>query len=398
MIDPRASYIVAGCRSPIGRYLGGLASLSSIELASLSIRSAIERTPGLSKEIIEDVYMGQVVSAGAGQAPARQALLKAGLAPKTGAITINKVCGSGLMAVMLADQAIRCGDRRAIIAAGVESMSQAPHLLFGGRSGWKYGPQTMQDAVAWDGLRCAMGCSMMGDYADHTASQWSVSREDQDQFALMSHKKAIAATQNGFFQSETAPVTKSDFPALKNDVIVDESPRADSSLEKLSQLKPTFGAQGTVTAGNASPLSDGSAAVVVVDADLAVQSESPWSFKIRSHAVYAAEPREIFVAPVGAVKLAAEKAKISVSDIDLFELNEAFASQSLACIRQLGIAMERVNIHGGAIALGHPLGCSGTRVLVTLIHALLRTERRLGCASLCLGGGEAVAMVIERTK
>ena len=397
-MEPRASYIVSGCRSPIGRYLGGLAPLSAIELAALSIRSAIARVERLSKDIIEDVYMGQVVSAGAGQAPARQALLKAGLAPKTGALTINKVCGSGLMAVMLADQAIRCGDRRAIIAAGVESMSQAPHLLFSGRSGWKYGPQTMQDAVAWDGLRCAIGSSMMGDYADHTASQWNVSREDQDAFALSSHQRAIAATLNGYFQNEIVPVTKSEFAALKSDVVSDESPRADSNLEKLGQLKPTFGPTGTVTAGNASPLSDGSAAVVVVDAEWAERSQTPWCFRIRSHAIFAAEPKEIFVAPVGAVRQAAEKASVSINEIELFELNEAFASQSLACIRQLEIPIDRVNIHGGAIALGHPLGCSGTRVLVTLMHAMLRTGKRLGCASLCLGGGEAVAMVIERTK
>jgi acetyl-CoA C-acetyltransferase len=388
------AYIVAASRTPVGKYLGGLSSLRAVELGGAAIRETISRS-GVEAALVDQVIMGQVVSAGCGQAPARQASMLGGLASSIGAVTVNKVCGSGLYSVMMADMAIRCGEYRCVVAGGMESMSTAPHILRGGRSGWKYGNQNLLDAVDLDGLRCSHGDVAMGCYAESTATKESISRADQDQWALQSHRRAIAAQDLGHFDKETFGVTVQVGKQTQT-ITRDESPRRDSSPESLAKLSAAFAKDGTVTAGNASPLSDGGAAVLVVDEDLSASSSSGWKFRIVGQANFAADPSQLFVAPVGAVNRLLAKTKKQVRDVDLFELNEAFASQTIAGQRQLGIDSDRLNINGGAIAIGHPLGCSGTRVLVTLIYNLLATGKSVGVAALCLGGGEAVALMVER--
>jgi acetyl-CoA C-acetyltransferase len=388
------AFIVAASRTPVGKYLGGLASLKAVELGAAAIRETIARS-AVEPALVDQVIMGQVVSAGCGQAPARQASMLGGLSPSIGAATVNKVCGSGLYSVMLADMAIRCGEYRCVVAGGMESMSAAPHLLRGGRSGWKYGNQSLLDAVDLDGLRCSHGDAAMGCYAESTAMKETISRADQDHWAVQSHRRAIAAQDSGHFDKESIAMTVQVGKQTQT-VTRDESPRRDSTPESLAKLSAAFAKDGTVTAGNASPLSDGGAAVLVVDDSLSTSSTAEWKFRIVGHSNFAGEPSQLFVAPVGAVNRLLAKTKMQVQDVDLFELNEAFASQTIACQRQLGIDSDRLNIHGGAIAIGHPLGCSGTRVLVTLIHNLLATNKSIGVAALCLGGGEAVAMMIER--
>lgn len=386
--------LIDGVRTPMGRFLGGLSPLKATELGGQAIAALLERTK-IDVGLIDQVAMGQVVTAGAGQAPARQAAILGGVPANVGAVTLNKVCGSGLYSVMLADMAIRSGEMRCVVAGGMESMSNGPHLMDGGRTGWKYGAKQMVDAVEFDGLFCSIGKTGMGCYADGTASKYTVSREDQDAWALQSHQRAIAAIAEGRFDAEICNVV---VPDRKQSVEIsrDEGPRADSSAEVLGKLRPAFASDGTVTAGNASPLSDGAAAVLAMDEDFAKSLGMTPKFRVLAQAVHAGEPSEIFVAPVGAVSRVLEKAGKQVGDVDLFELNEAFAAQTVACQRQLDIPSEKLNVLGGAIALGHPLGCSGTRVLVTLMHALEHQQKHLGVAALCLGGGEAVAMVIER--
>jgi acetyl-CoA C-acetyltransferase len=388
------SWIVAGARTPIGKYLGELSHLSAPQLAGCAIAAAVNRlTDNCNGAKIEfdDVIVGQVLSAGVGQAPARQAALLAGVPNTVGCATVNKVCGSGLYAVMLADRAIRSGDHQCVVAGGMESMSQAPHLLRGGRAGWKYGMQPLLDAVEFDGLTCPHGGVLMGKYAEQTAADYGVSRSQQDEWALQSHQRAVSAQQAGHFSAEICPVA-----GPKGELIsVDGAPRADSSLERLGKLKPAFDSTGTVTAGNASSLSDGAAAVVVVSDELRNRWQTKSAFRIVGTAVHAAQPSELFIAPAGAISRLLDRTGYLVKDIDLFEINEAFASQTLACMQVMGIDANRLNVNGGAIALGHPIGCSGARVLVTLMHALSTTKKRLGVASLCLGGGEAVAMLIE---
>lgn len=399
-----SSYIIAGCRTPIGKYLGGLSSLRSVELGGHTIAAALQRA-GLAADAIDQVIMGQVIQAGVGQAPARQASTLAGLPPSVGAATVNKVCGSGLFAVMLADMAIRAGEYQRVVAGGMESMSQAPHLLRNCRAGWKYGDQPMLDTIELDGLRCAQVGVAMGCIAEWVAKEATISRGAQDEWATLSHLKASAASEA--FSNEIIPITVVE--AKKQQVISrDEGPRPDCNLETLGKLKPAFASsllgdaqgtyQATVTAGNASMLSDGAAAVVVVDETIHRHAQTGWAFRIVGHCHYAAEHQKLFTAPVGAVRKLLEKTKTSAADIDLFEINEAFAAQTLACIDQLELDAERVNVRGGAIALGHPLGCSGARVLVTLIHNLLAQDLSRGVATLCLGGGEAVAMLIERVR
>jgi acetyl-CoA C-acetyltransferase len=390
-----SSYLVSGCRTPIGKFLGGLASFSAPQLGGLSLKETLARAGAMPGEL-DQVIMGEVVAAGAGQAPARQALLHAGIPDTIGAITVNKVCGSGLAAVMLADAMIRAGDASQIAAGGMESMSQAPHLLRGTRAGWKYGPQRVDDALETDGLRCAIGQASMGCYADATAAKYGVSRADQDAWSLQSHQRAIAAQQAGLWNDEVITVTDTSGKAPRT-IAADEAPRADSTLEALTKLRPAFDASGTATAGNSSPLSDGAASVLVVNEQRAKASKFPWQFRIAAQANSAGPPSELFVAPAEAIRLALKRAGKSIADIQLFEINEAFASQTLACQRLLEIPLDRLNIHGGAIALGHPIGASGARVLVTLLHALVATKQTWGVASLCLGGGEAVALVVERT-
>jgi len=388
------SYVVAGIRTPIGKLLGGLSSLPAPKLGAAAIGGALERA-GVSREAVDEVIFGNVLQAGVGQAPARQAALLAGLPPTVAAVTVNKVCGSGLKAVMLADQAIRCGDAQVIVAGGMESMSRAPHLLMGVRGGWKYGHERAVDHMIHDGLWCAFENQAMGSAADYTARTFDVSRADQDAWSAESHRRAAAARAAGKFLAEIVPIGVS---VGKNASIVDadEGPRADSSPEKLAALKPAFDPAGTVTAGNASQISDGGAAVIVVDDGVRKSLSTPWAFRIVAAATSGVAPKDIFIAPVEAVRKCLAKAKRSVGDVDLFEINEAFASQTLACARELKIDPARLNVHGGAIALGHPIGASGARVLVTLMHALVDQGKSTGLATLCLGGGNAVAMLIER--
>jgi acetyl-CoA C-acetyltransferase len=388
------AYILAGVRTPIGKFLGGLSSLTGPELGALVIREAIQRA-GISADQVQDVIMGEVLTAGVGQAPARQAALKAGLPDTVSALTINKMCGSGLQAVMLAAQAIRAGDASIVVAGGMESMSRAPHLLRGARDGWKLGDGKLEDSMILDGLWCSLEGCHMGSHADHIARKFNVSREAQDQFACMSQARATAAIQAGNFKAEILPVN---VKLKKSETVIDqdEGPRPDTDMPGLARLKPAFNADGTVTAGNSSTLNDGAAAVVVVDEATAKNIRTPWKAKVLAYHTSGVAPRDIFIAPVTAVRGILAKANLQIQDIDLFELNEAFAAQIVAGATELQLDPAKVNVHGGAIALGHPIGASGARVLVTLLSALEQRGLRRGLASLCLGGGNAVAMIVER--
>ncbi len=386
------SYLIAGCRTPIGRLLGTLSSMPAPRLGATAVAEAVRRA-GLPVDAVDEVIMGNVLSAGLGQAPARQAALFAGLPDTIAALTINKMCGSGLKAVMLADQAIRAGDARVVVAGGMESMSRAPFLISGARAGWKFGDQTVRDSMLYDGLWCAFEDVAMGAEADYIAESRGVSRQDQDAFALESHRRAVA--RSGATLDEIVPVT---ITGGKSEIVVnrDEGPRPDTSLEGLAKLRPSFGKSGTVTAGNASQISDGAAALVIANREVAQASRSPIKARIVASATSGVAPKEIFIAPVTAVEKVLAKAKLTLGDIDLIELNEAFAAQCLACMRPLEADPAKTNIHGGAIALGHPIGASGARVLVTLLHALAERGQKRGLAALCLGGGNAVAMIVER--
>lgn len=390
-----SSYIVAARRTPIGKLLGALSTVSAPQLAAVAIRAAISDA-AIAPERIDQVILGNVLCAGIGQAPARQAAIAAGVPPTVGALTINKVCGSGLMAVMLADQAIRAGDAEMIVAGGMENMSLAPHLIMGARAGWKYGNQAVVDSMLHDGLWCACEDKGMVSLADYTAARCKVNREDQDAFAVESHRRAVAAREAGKFKSEIIPVR---VKAGKTETVVehDEGPRVGCTTADLAKLRPAFAADGTATAGNASQISDGAAAVIVSSEVVAEKIHSPIKARIVASATNSAEPRELFTAPIGAIQKALAKTQMRVAEIDLFELNEAFAAQCLACTRPLDIDPAKLNVNGGAIALGHPIGASGARVLVTLLHALADRQLRFGLAALCLGGGEAVAMIVERT-
>ncbi|HEV3138068.1 MAG TPA: acetyl-CoA C-acetyltransferase [Pirellulales bacterium] len=386
------SYLIAGCRTPIGKFLGGFSSLPAPRLGAVAVAEAIRRS-GLPLDAVEEIIMGNVLSAGLGQAPARQAALFAGLPDTVAAVTINKMCGSGLKAVMLADQAIRAGDAEIVVAGGMENMSRAPFLLSGARHGWKFGDQQARDSMLYDGLWCAFEDMAMGAEADYIAETRGVSRADQDAFAVESHRRAVA--RGGTALAEIVPVK---VPGGKAEIVIDrdEGPRADTTRESLARLRPAFGSSGTVTAGNASQLSDGAAAVVVVSEQAARASSAPLKARIVACATSGVAPKEIFIAPVTAVQKVLAKAKLKLNDIDLFEINEAFAAQCLACMRPLELDPGKTNVHGGAIALGHPIGASGARVLVALLYALAERGLRRGLASLCLGGGNAVAMIIER--
>jgi acetyl-CoA C-acetyltransferase len=386
------SFVVAAARTPIGAFRGVFNDLAAPELGATAIKAALARS-GLQASQINEVIMGNVLQAGVGQAPARQAALKAGLPSTVAALTVNKVCGSGLKAVMLADQAIRLGDAEAIIAGGMESMTGAPHLLFGMRSGIKLGDSKLRDAMIHDGLTCAFEGCHMGNHAEYTATSNQISRDDQDRFAWNSQQRAGRAINSGDFDAEIAPVT---VKSRREEIIIsrDEGPRPDSTLEGLAQLRPVFDSKGTVTAGNASTLSDGAAAVAVVNESIAGLSDTPFKARIIASHTAGGEPRDLFTAPVHAVRGVLDKADMTIEDIDLFELNEAFAAQMVACSRQLQLDDEKVNVNGGAIALGHPIGASGARTLVTLLYALHHRQLKTGLVSLCLGGGNAVAMIV----
>ncbi|MDY3555654.1 acetyl-CoA C-acyltransferase [Gemmata sp. JC717] len=390
------AFILSAARTPIGKFLGGLSDLPAPKLGAVAIAEAVKRA-GVKPEQVEDVIMGNVVQAGVGQAPARQAAIFAGLPDTIPAHTTNMVCGSGLKAVMLAAQSIRAGDANVVVAGGMESMSRAPFLLQGVRQGYKYGNQTTTDALVSDGLWCALENWAMGEAAEHTATTCAVSRADQDRFAAQSHQRAAAAWAAGAFAEEVVAVSPPSAGRKPAEPIAkDEGIRPDTTPEGLAKLKPAFRLDGTVTAGNASQLSDGAAAVVVASARFVERTGAKPLARIVSYTMSGVHPKDIFIAPVTAVRSACEKAKLAVSDIELFELNEAFAAQMLACGKGLNLDEAKVNVHGGAVALGHPIGASGARVLVTLIHALKRHNKRYGLASLCLGGGNAVAMVVER--
>src|SRR5579884_474115 len=388
------AFLLSAARTPIGKYLGSLADVPAPQLGAVAITEALRRAR-VPSEQVEEVILGNVIQAGVGQNPARQAALKAGLPDAVAAFTVNKVCGSGLKAVMLAAQAIRAGDAELTVAGGMESMSQAPYLLFGARTGWKYGDQKAVDAMIHDGLWCAFECWHMGEAAEHIATKCGVSRAEQDRFAAQSQQRAAAAWEKGAFNAEIVPVTVGTGAKAKV-VSRDEGMRPETTAEALAKLKPSFREGGTVTAGNASTLSDGAAAAVVASAEAAQRLDIKPLARVIAYATSGVAPRDIFLAPVPAVRQVLAKANWKPSDVDLYEMNEAFAAQMLACGKELGLDEERVNVHGGAIALGHPIGASGARVLVTLVYALEQRGLKRGLASLCLGGGNAVAMVIER--
>jgi len=386
--------ILAATRTPIGKYQGTLARLSAPALGSVAIAAAVERS-GVGRDDVDEVIMGNVLAAGIGQAPARQAALGAGLPATVAALTINKMCGSGLKAVMLAAQAIRSGDAELIVAGGMESMSQSPYLV--PRNGPPLGDRTLIDSLMHDGLRCPWSGMAMGAIADELATREAISRREQDDFAVESHRRASQAVRDGTFSAELVPVQVPGRGGRDVLITSDEGPRAETSGERLAGLSPVFNPEGSVTAGNASMISDGAAAVVVASPKTAEKLGRKPLGRIVAWATSGTEPKDLFIAPVLAIQKALDRAGLSASQIDRWELNEAFAAQMLACLRRLDLAPDRVNVHGGAIALGHPIGASGARVLVTLLHELERSNLRHGLAALCLGGGNAVAMVVERS-
>ena len=390
-----------GARTPIGRFLGGLAPLSATGLGAIAVRAAVERS-GIDPGDVDEVVMGNVVSAGIGQAPARQAAIGGGLPAGIPAVTVNKVCGSGLKAVMLAAQAIRAGDARLIVAGGMESMSNAPHYLRGMREGVKFGDRTLEDGLIKDGLWCAFGDCHMGGHAEYTAAKAGVTREEADAFSLRSHQRAVEAIRCGRFRNEIVPV---EVAARKGVTVVetDEGPRADTSIEALAKLRPAFAKDAppgleahVVTAGNAPGLNDGAASVVVASLEYAEANGLELDAVIKAYASGATEPKDLFFAPVEAVnRLMAREGK-QIDDYELIEVNEAFAVQAIADMRALHMDEERVNVNGGAVALGHPIGASGTRILVTLLNAMEHRGAATGLATLCLGGGNAVALSVEK--
>ncbi len=395
----RQPVIVAAKRTPIGKFFGGYSRTPSPKLGSYAISAVLDAVPQV-KDHVDECLMGCVLQAGLGQNPARQAGLGAGLPTSLSAQTINKVCGSGLQAVMSAAQSIKAGDNQCVIAGGMENMTLAPHFSYM-RGGVKYGPATLEDHMAYDGLRCAFECWPMGNAADHIAEKYSVTREDQDRFSAQSHNRAEAATANGWFNDEIVPLTGEQVgnrkaPGPEGGVSADEGIRNGSTPEALAGLRPAFGKDGSVTAGNASQISDGAAAVCVVSRAFAEQHGLEILASIRGYHTHGVDPKDIFAAPIGGIQGALDKCGLSVSDIDLFEVNEAFAAQALCNAKELGIDESKMNICGGGVAIGHPIGASGARVLVTLVHQMRRTDANRGVATLCLGGGNAVAMVIER--
>jgi acetyl-CoA C-acetyltransferase len=392
MVVMRDVYLLSAARTPIGKFGGGLSTTPATDLGAIALRAAVERA-GIAPDRVDEVIMGQVLQAGAGQAPARQAALKAGLPDSVSATTINKVCGSGLKAVMMGAAAIRAGDADLIAAGGMENMNLAPYLLPQARTGYRLGNGTIIDATVHDGLWCSTCNVHMGLHAERVAAKHDVTREAQDEFALRSHQRAIAAQEAGRFDDEMVPVT---VPGKKGDTVVsaDEGPRSDTSLEALARLNPAFQPDGgSVTAGNAPGITDGAAAVVIASED-ALDGATPLA-RITGYAQADVAPEWLFEAPIHGVRRLVEKVGGAVADFDLIEINEAFAAQVLADGNELGFDWDRVNVNGGAIALGHPIGASGARVLTTLVHELRRRGGGKGLATLCLGGGGAVAMAIE---
>ena len=389
-------FIVGAARTPIGKFLGGLSTLKASDLGAAAIREAMQRAQVTGTQV-DEVIMGHVVQGGQGQAPARQAQIKAGIDPRAGALTVNKVCGSGLKAVMLGAQAIKAGDADCIVAGGQESMSTAPHYLFSGRLGQRLGDSTLRDGVVLDGLWCSFNDCHMIELAQYTAEKAKLTRQRIDEFSAQSQKKAAAAQAECRFSKEIVAVS---IPQRKGDPIVvskDESVRADTTAEALAKLAPvTRDKGGVITAGNAPGLNDGGAATVLMSGARAQESGARPLARVVAYATGGGEPRDLFFAPIDAVQKLLKKMGVKIDHFDLIEANEAFAAQALADGDALGWDWDRVNVNGGAVALGHPIGASGTRVLVTLLHALEARGKKTGLATLCLGGGNAVALAVER--
>ena len=389
--------IISACRTPVGKFQGSLSDLSATQLGAMVVREAVKRA-GIDPAMIDECIMGNVVSAGLGQNPARQAAIYGGLAPEVGAMTINKVCGSGLKAVALAQQAIQTGNSTIVVAGGMESMSNAPYLLPQGRKGFRMGDAQVVDSMIRDGLWDVYNNYHMGITGENVAEKYGITREEQDEFAVNSHRKAIAAIKECRFKSQIVPV---ELPAKKKGappVIFDkdESPREDTTIEILRSLKPAFKKDGTVTAGNAPGVNDGAATVVVTRAEKAQELGAKPMVRIVAQATSGVDPAWVMMAPVGAVRKIWKSTGWKNEDVDLYELNEAFSVQALGVMRELGLNPDKVNVNGGAVAIGHPIGASGARILTTLIHEMMRRDVHRGIAALCLGGGNAVAMAVER--
>ena len=399
-------YIVSAARTPIGKFGGALSGTPAVELGAVAIRAAVERAGLPEGTPIDEVLMGQVLQAGSGQAPARQAALRAGLPDTTSATTINRVCGSGLKSIMLAAAEIKAGDAEILVAGGMESMNQAPYLLPNARFGYRLGNGELLDSTVSDGLWCAIEVCHMGTHAERVAIKDKVSREDQDKFALESHRRAIDAIDAGRFEAELAPVTVRDAKGKETELSVDEGPRRDSTIEALARLKPAFdlpegedrgdATSGTVTAGNAPGITDGAAATVVASERTVERLGLKPLARIVGYAQAEVAPKWLFLAPVEGVRRLLDRIELPIEAFDLIEINEAFAAQTLADGRELGFDWSKVNVNGGAIALGHPIGASGARVVATLLHELNRRQGRYGLATLCLGGGGSVAAAFER--
>ncbi len=385
------AYIVAGKRSPVGRFLGTISKLTAMEVGSQVARGLLNDTQADPKAF-DEVFVGHVLQAGCGQNPARQVALGAGIHDEVSCVTVNKVCGSGLQAVMFADQVIRCGDADFVLAGGIESMSQAPFLSRTTRAGNKFGHSELLDEMLYDGLTNVYANELMGELAEYTAEKAGITRQAQDEWALKSQQRTAEADKEGFFEEEIVPI---ELPRGKGTFAGDETFRADTTLESLAGLKPAFTKEGTVTAGNASQLSDGAAMLLVASEKGLKRCGRKPIARIVAHATAGGPPKDLFFTPPAAVKMACEKAGWSLGEIDFFELNEAFASQTLAGLKALELHGDNVNVNGGAIALGHPIGASGARVLVTLLHVLKQRNAKRGVAALCLGGGNAVAMAVE---
>ena len=389
--------IISGCRTAVGKFQGSLSDLSAPQLGAIVVREAVHRAP-LDPKQVDECIMGNVISAGLGQNPARQAALLGGLPPEVGAMTINKVCGSGLKAVALAAQAIQTGNNSIVVAGGMESMTHAPYLLPQARKGYRLGNAQIIDSMVTDGLWDVYNNYHMGMTGENVAEKYGITRQEQDQFAVNSHRKAVAAIKECRFKSQIVPVQipakkKGESPVL---FVKDESPRDDTSIETLRSLKPAFKKDGTVTAGNAPGVNDGAAALVVTSAQRAKELGVQPMVRIVAQATSGIDPKWVMMAPVDAVRQIWEKTGWKNEDVDLYELNEAFSVQALGVMRELGLNPEKVNVNGGAVAIGHPIGASGARVLVTLIYEMIRRDVHRGIAALCLGGGNAVAMAVER--
>ncbi len=387
--------IVSAVRTPIGRFGGSLVPFTAPQLGAIVVKEVVKRAD-IDGELVDEVIFGNVLKAGLGQNPARQAAINGGLPVKVGAFTVEKVCGSGMKSIMLASQAIRAGDAKCIVAGGMESMSNAPYILPKARFGYRMFDGEVKDEMVMDGLWDAYGDFHMGHTGDWVANKYGITREEQDRFALSSHQKAIKATDEGAFRDEIVPI---EIPQRKGDPVLldtDEGPRRDTSYEKLARIKPFFNEDGTVTAGNASGINDVASAVVVMSEEMATEQGITPLARIVDQQWSGVEPIAAMTGPIEAIRTILERQDLTIDDIDLFEENEAFASQTLAICKEFDISLEKTNVHGGAVALGHPIGASGTRIVVTLIYAMRRYDKRRGLAALCIGGGNGTAMLLER--